>query len=114
MSLLDDAQRLLLSPATAYWDSVPVGTVGRLGPDMGTVLKCGHCKRQVHDHADGCPVLALPKIVAALAVLEYYADRSIWAYGSTVRNGQPVDVSPSVLRDDLGDRARAALKGETA
>lgn len=90
MSLLDDAQRLMVGPATAYWQSVPVGTVGRFGPDMGTVLMCGHCRNQVHAHTPDCPVPSLPKIVAVLKTAERLV--SIWqemADRTAKRNAAP-------------------------
>lgn len=54
------------------------------------------------------------EIQSLRAHLAYYADPAIWAYGSGVRDGQPVDLDPPVLRDDEGDRARAALNGDDA
>lgn len=55
----------------------------------------------------------IPALVAEVRrlreVLAYYAASDTYAFGITVRNGQPVDVSPAILRDDCGYRAREAL-----
>jgi hypothetical protein len=41
--------------------------------------------------------------------LAYYATSTPYAFGITVREGQPVDIPPEILRDDCGHRARTAL-----
>lgn len=74
MSLLDDARRLVNGPCPTYWDVEMVGTVGRLGPDQGTVLKCAHCRQKLHEHAPDCPWLSMPKIIAALEAAEQFVD----------------------------------------
>lgn len=68
-----DAAQALRSGALTYWDSVPTGTTGRLGPDVGSVLKCLVCRQQLSAHAEDCPASMLPQIVAALEAAERVA-----------------------------------------
>lgn len=66
MTPLGAAMGLLRWEGRTYWESVPTGTVGRLGPDVGPVLMCSFCRRRVHEHASSCPMPAAAAIIAAL------------------------------------------------
>lgn len=65
-SVLDAARRLAAGPCPTYWDWAETGVNERGWPQGGNVLKCAHCRQGLHEHAPDCPVLQMPKIVAAL------------------------------------------------
>ena len=98
--LLDDARRLADGPVPTFWDSELTGTVGRLGPDTGPVLKCAHCRQKLHAHLPRCPWLAMPMIVAALEAAD---DLVMATIGHVDEFG-----NHSLHPNDLG-RLRAAL-----
>jgi hypothetical protein len=73
MSLLDDAGKISAGPCPTYWEweaptLVPEGYGG------GTVLKCAHCRRKLHEHAEDCPVVAMPRIVTVLEIAARIAE----------------------------------------